>query len=472
MRTLEESGEACRTETDNLGTMSLPADTLWGIHTARAVLNFPISGRTLGQLPELVHSLGSVKLACALANHQLGLLDARRCGAISHACERVRAGGLDSHFVVDLMQGGAGTSSNMNANEVIANAALQFMGLPAGCYGELHPNDHVNASQSTNDVYPSALRLALHAGLQPLMQEAQALHGALQTQATRNAMVLKIGRTQLQDAVPMTVGQEFGAWATTVAGDVAALQRAASGLDTLNLGGTAVGTGLNAPAGFGRLAIDHLSQLLGRPLRQADNLVHAGQDTAALLDLSAALRRVAVHLGKMANDLRLLASGPQAGFADLKLPARQAGSSIMPGKVNPVIPEAVNQVVFDVIGGDLTVALACEAGQLQLNAFEPLVGATLLRHLGQLSRTVCLLRTHCIEGIEVPAAALAARVDDSATLATALVPAIGYVASARVAAEALRSGQTVLAVAMAQDGANENALRECLRPQVLASARR
>ena len=302
------------------------------------------------------------------------MLDARRCNAIVTASERVRRGELDAHFVVDALQGGAGTSSNMNANEVIANVALLSLGHVPGRYEALHPNDHVNASQSTNDVYPSALRLALHAALQPLLHEAQALQKALRAQAARHAGVMKIGRTQLQDAVPMTVGQEFGAWAATVAGDTAALQRAALGLHTLNLGGTAVGTGVNAPPGFGRLAIDQLARLLGRPLQQADDLVHAGQDTASLLDLSAALRCVAVHLGKIASDLRLLGSGPQAGFGDLRLPPRQAGSSIMPGKVNPVIPEAVNQVAFAVIGGDVTVALACEAGQLQLNAFEPLGG--------------------------------------------------------------------------------------------------
>jgi aspartate ammonia-lyase len=337
------------------------------------------------------------------------VLDARRCNAIVTASERVRRGELDAHFVVDALQGGAGTSSNMNANEVIANVALLSLGHVPGRYEALHPNDHVNASQSTNDVYPSALRLALRAALQPLLHEAQALQKALRAQAARHAGVMKIGRTQLQDAVPMTVGQEFGAWAATVAGDTAALQRAALGLHTLNLGGTAVGTGVNAPPGFGRLAIDQLARLLGRPLQQADDLVHAGQDTASLLDLSAALRRVAVHLGKIASDLRLLGSGPQAGFGDLRLPPRQAGSSIMPGKVNPVIPEAVNQVAFAVIGGDVTVALACEAGQLQLNAFEPLIGATLLQSLGQLARAMALLRTHCIDGIEVPHEGLAAR---------------------------------------------------------------
>jgi aspartate ammonia-lyase len=398
-----------RTETDSLGALALPSEALWGIHTARALQNFPLGSRTLGQLPELVHALGAVKLACALANRQCGVLDARRCNAIVTASERVRRGELDAHFVVDALQGGAGTSSNMNANEVIANVALLSLGHVPGRYEALHPNDHVNASQSTNDVYPSALRLALRAALQPLLHEAQALQKALRAQAARHAGVMKIGRTQLQDAVPMTVGQEFGAWAATVAGDTAALQRAALGLHTLNLGGTAVGTGVNAPPGFGRLAIDQLARLLGRPLQQADDLVHAGQDTASLLDLSAALRRVAVHLGKIASDLRLLGSGPQAGFGDLRLPPRQAGSSIMPGKVNPVIPEAVNQVAFAVIGGDVTVALACEAGQLQLNAFEPLIGATLLQSLGQLARAMALLRTHCIDGIEVPHEGLAAR---------------------------------------------------------------
>ncbi len=446
-------------ERDSLGTLALPVSALWGIHTARAVQNFPLGSRTLGQTPELVHALGAVKLACALANRQCGVLDDRRCGAIVTAAERVRNGELDAHFVVDALQGGAGTSSNMNANEVIANVALLALGHAPGHYEALHPNDHVNASQSTNDVYPSALRLALHAALQPLLREAQALQRALGEQATRHAQVLKIGRTQLQDAVPMTVGQEFGAWAATVAADIGALQHAAQGLDTLNLGGTAVGTGLNAPPGFGRRAIDQLARLLGRALHQADDLVHAGQDTAALLDLSAALRRVAVHLGKIASDLRLLGSGPQAGFGDLMLPPRQAGSSIMPGKVNPVIAEAVNQVAFAVIGGDVTVALACEHGQLQLNAFEPLIGATLLQSLAQLARAVALLRTHCIEGIEVPREALAERVARSATLATALAPVLGYAAAARVALHARHSDQTVLQAALALQAAPEAVLR-------------
>ena len=451
---------ATRTESDLLGSLALPADAYWGIHTERARANFDSAATPVAAMPTLIVALAEVKLACARANQACGVLPAALADAIVAACERVRGGALHEQFVVDVLQGGAGTSTNMNANEVLANAALESLGLARGRYDVVHPNDHVNASQSTNDVYPSALRLALWRATAPLLNEIQQLGAALARQAATGAEVLKIGRTQLQDAVPMTVGQEIGAWARSVQADRAALAQARLGLLVVNLGGTAIGTGVNAPEGFGARAVAELAELTGLPLLQAADLVHAGQDTAAFIDLSAALRRIAVHLGKIANDLRLLGSGPQAGFGDLRLPPRQAGSSIMPGKVNPVIPEMVNQVAFDVIGGDLTVTLACEAGQLQLNAFEPLIGWTLHRHAQQLARALAALRRHCIDGLQPDAARLAERVATSATLATTLAPYIGYAAASQVAKQALASRRSVVEVVATTPALSAEALAQ------------
>jgi aspartate ammonia-lyase len=443
------AADASRIEHDFLGEKEIPAAAYWGVHSARAVENFPISGQTVGQIPDLVDALAYVKLACAHANARLGVLDAARADAIVKACHDLLQGRLHEQFVVDVIQGGAGTSTNMNANEVIANRALEHLGFPKGAYEHLHPNDHVNASQSTNDVYPTALRLAAWFGIGRLLDAMAELRAAFEAKANEFAQVLKIGRTQLQDAVPMTLGQEFSSYAVMLGEDEQRLAEARKLIEEVNLGATAIGTGINAPFGYSELVIGLLAEASGVPVVKAANLVEATQDTGAFVQLSGVLKRVACKLSKTCNDLRLLSSGPQAGFGDIKLPARQAGSSIMPGKVNPVIPEVVNQVAFEVIGNDVAITMASEAGQLQLNAFEPIMAWSLfksVRHLTQACRT---LRVHCVEGIEAHHELLQRRVAESVTLVTALNPIIGYEKAALIAKTALSTGATIADTAQA-----------------------
>ena len=351
-----------RTESDSLGPKQLTRETVWGIHTARALENFPITGVPLAHFPELVQALAMVKKAAALANRELGALDAARAAAIASTCDEIIAGRHHEHFVVDMIQGGAGTSTNMNANEVIANLALQGLGHAPGDYAQLHPNDHVNRSQSTNDVYPTAIRLAVLEACAPLRAEQQRLADAFAERARAFAPVIKVGRTQLQDAVPMTLGMEFAGFAATIEEDIARLGELAALLREVNLGGTAIGTGVTTPAGYAALAVRHLAAISGEPLVEARDRIEASSDLGAFVTVSGVLKRIAVKLSKICNDLRLLSSGPRAGLGEIRLPPMQAGSSIMPGKVNPVIPEVVNQVAYQVIGNDLTVTLAAEAG--------------------------------------------------------------------------------------------------------------
>lgn len=436
-----------RIEQDFLGPRDIPASAYWGVHSARAVENFPISGHSVGQWPELVRALAFVKKASAQANTRFGVLDVERAGAIQQACDDLIEGRLHEQFVVDVIQGGAGTSTNMNANEVIANRALEHLGRARGDYATLHPNDHVNASQSTNDVYPTALRLAAWAGIAALLAAMAELRGAFELKAEAFKAVLKIGRTQLQDAVPMTLGQEFKAFAIMIGEDEQRLREARALIEEVNLGATAIGTGINAPAGYAEAVIPLLAQVSGVPLKQAENLVEATQDTGAFVQLSGVLKRVACKLSKICNDLRLLSSGPQAGFGDIRLPPRQAGSSIMPGKVNPVIPEVMNQVAFEVIGNDVTITMASEAGQLQLNAFEPIMGWSLHKSITHLTRACRTLQVNCVEGIEPNRELLARRVAESVTLVTALNPIIGYERAALIAKTALADGGTIAATA-------------------------
>lgn len=438
-----------RTEADFLGSKPLPREAYWGVHTARAVENFPITGQSLAQMPALVRALAAVKKAAALANENLGVLAPSVAGAIAAACDELLAGQWHDQFVVDVIQGGAGTSTNMNANEVIANRAIVHLGGEPGDYHLVHPNDHVNASQSTNDVYPTALRLAAHADLDTLLLALSGLRQAFERKTSEFRDVLKIGRTQLQDAVPMTLGQEFGAFAAMLGEDEKRLREAQQGLLEVNWGATAIGTGINTPAGYGTLVIGYLARCSGLPVVAAQDLVAATQDTGAFVQLSGALKRVAIRLSKIASDLRLLSSGPQAGLGDILLPARQAGSSIMPGKVNPVIPEAMNQVAFEVIGHDLMVTMAAESGQLQLNAFEPLMAWALHQSMTHLSRSCQTLQHHCVEGIQANHAVLERRVAESVTLVTALNPVIGYANAARIVKQALASGGDIGAVAEA-----------------------
>ena len=436
-----------RREHDFLGELDIPATAYWGVHSARAIDNFPISGQTVAHMPELVRALAFVKKAAAQANAELGVIDATRAAAIIRACDDLIGGALHEQFVVDVIQGGAGTSTNMNANEVIANRALEHLGHAKGDYATLHPNDHVNASQSTNDVYPTALRLAAWFGIEGLLAAMAGLRGAFEAKAHEFRSVLKIGRTQLQDAVPMTLGQEFLAFAIMIREDEQRLREARALITEVNLGATAIGTGINAPAGYAEIVIPLLARVSGVPVVQAENLVEATQDTGAFVQLSGVLKRVACKLSKVCNDLRLLSSGPQAGFGDIRLPPRQAGSSIMPGKVNPVIPEVMNQVAFEVIGNDVTITMASEAGQLQLNAFEPIMGYAIHKSVRHLTNACKTLQVNCVQGIEANHALLAKRVAESVTLVTALNPIIGYEKAALIAKTALATGGTIADVA-------------------------
>lgn len=436
-----------RQEHDFIGIKTIPPDAYWGVHSARAVENFPITGHSVAHMPELIRALAFVKKAAAQANLQLGAIDSPQAGAISRACDDLIAGRLHEQFVVDVIQGGAGTSTNMNANEVIANRALEHLGLPKGRYDVIHPNDHVNASQSTNDAYPTAVKLATYAGIQKLLTALAALRGAFDAKAREFASILKIGRTQLQDAVPMTLGQEFAAFAAMIADDEKRLRESAYLMTEVNMGGTAIGTGINAPVGYADAVVRALAQISGVPVVKAGDLIAATGDTGAFADISGILKRIAVKLSKISNDLRLLSSGPQAGVADIRLPARQAGSSIMPGKVNPVIPEVMNQVCFEVIGNDAAITMAVEAGQLQLNAFEPLMAWALHKSLNHLCNACTTLQHNCVEGIAANTDLLDTRIAESVTLVTALNPLIGYEKAARIAKTAIASGKRIAVVA-------------------------
>jgi aspartate ammonia-lyase len=432
-----------RREHDLLGEMDIPDTAYWGVHTARAVENFPISGLTIAHYPDLIIALASIKQAAARANRDLGALSAERADAIVSACEEIIGGALLDQFVVDVIQGGAGTSTNMNANEVIANRALELMGHARGDYAHLHPNEHVNLCQSTNDVYPTAVKLAVIAAIARLRSAMEALAASFERKAREFDSIVKIGRTQLQDAVPMTLGQEFRAFAVMLGEDTERLREAALLLHEINLGATAIGTGINAVPGYAGAVRDHLNAITGLSLVTASNLVEATQDAGAFVQMSGVLKRVAVKLSKTCNDLRLLSSGPRGGFGEIELPPVQAGSSIMPGKVNPVIPEVVNQVAFAIIGQDVTVSFAAEAGQLQLNAFEPIIALSLLRGLTQMRNAIAVLDTRCVQGIVANEKRLAQIVEDSLALVTALNPVIGYEKATQVALIAQRDHITV-----------------------------
>lgn len=459
--------EDFRIERDFLGEKKIPLNAYWGVHTARAVENFPISGTPVSAMPDLIRAFGFVKKAAVRANVHYGVVDASRAQAIENACNRLISGEFHDQFVVDVIQGGAGTSTNMNANEVIANVALEILGHSKASYVHLHPNDHVNASQSTNDVYPTAMRLALWFAIDRLLISMAALRVGFQAKADEFKDVLKIGRTQLQDAVPMTLGQEFSTYAVMIHEDEARLREARALIQEINLGATAIGTGINAPAGYAELACGYLAEISGIPVVKAHNLIEATQDTGAFVQLSGVLKRVATKLSKTCNDLRLLSSGPQAGFGDIKLPPRQAGSSIMPGKVNPVIPEVVNQVAFEVIGNDITITMASEAGQLQLNAFEPIMGWSLFKSIEHLSQACRTLQVNCVAGIEANRELLAKRVRESITLVTALNPIIGYEKAALIAKTAMASGQAVDVVAEQLGILTRSMIEELLVPEKL-----
>lgn len=456
-----------RIEHDLLGDREVPETALWGVHTLRAVENFAISGQTIGQVPDLIAALAAIKQAAALANADLGLLDARRCEAIVAACIEIRSGRLHDQFVVDQIQGGAGTSTNMNANEVIANRALEILGHARGEYRHLHPNEHVNLSQSTNDVYPTALRLAAWAGLHRLIAAMAGLRGAFAIKAAEFSDILKMGRTQLQEAVPMTLGQEFNTFAVMLGEDELRLAEAAQLILEINLGATAIGTGITAHPDYAERVRARLAEVTGIPVITAPDLIEATQDCGAFVQVSGVLKRVAVKLSKTCNDLRLLSSGPRAGFGEINLPARQAGSSIMPGKVNPVIPEVVNQVAFEVIGNDVTITMAAEAGQLQLNAFEPVIAYSLFRSVSHLIAACKTLEENCICGITANRDRLRDSVERSIGIVTALNPYIGYAAATEVALAAHHTGRGVYDLVLERGLLSKDRLDAILRPEAL-----
>src|SRR5213080_4989139 len=460
-----------RIEHDLLGDRQVPADAYYGVHTLRAVENFPISGNPISIYPDLIRALACIKQAAALANHELGLLDEAKTDIIVKACEESRSGQLRDQFVVDVIQGGAGTSTNMNANEVIANLALELLGHQRGEYQYLHPNEHVNMSQSTNDVYPTSLKVATYFSIFRLVDSMVVLRRAFEVKAEEFKDVLKMGRTQLQDAVPMTLGQEFSTYAVMLGEDEERLKEAALLIREINLGATAIGTGINAHPDYAELVCRRLGEITGIPLMTAPNLVEATQDCGAFVQVSGVLKRVAVKLSKTCNDLRLLSSGPRAGLGEINLPPMQAGSSIMPGKVNPVIPEVVNQIAFEVIGNDVTVSFAAEAGQLQLNAFEPIIAHSLFKSVNHLRAGCLTLASKCVIGITANREHLRRGVENSIGIVTALNPYIGYANATAVAQEALTTGRSVYELVLEKKLLSKAQLEEILQPDVLTKPR-
>jgi aspartate ammonia-lyase len=461
-----------RIEHDLLGDRAVPAEAYYGVHTVRALENFAITGTSIAIYPDLVAALACVKQAAAIANSELELLDERRAVAIRLACEEVREGKLHDEFVVDVIQGGAGTSTNMNANEVICNRALELLGHAKGEYQFLHPLDHVNMSQSTNDVYPTAIKVALHFGIRRLLVAMKALRLAFLQKSVEFEGVLKVGRTQLQDAVPMTLGQEFSTYAVMLDEDEHRLAEAGDLVREINLGATAIGTGINVHPDYAKLATLRLAEVSGVPVVTSPNLIEATQDAGAFVQLSGVLKRIAVKLSKTCNDLRLLSSGPRAGIGEITLPPVQAGSSIMPGKVNPVIPEVVNQIAFEVIGNDMTVTMAAEAGQLQLNAFEPIIAHSLFEGIRHLTAGCATLAERCVSGIQANPERARRLLDESTALVTALTPILGYAQSSDIAREVLATGARVYDLVLAKKLMTREQLDEVLRPEILTKPSR
>lgn len=453
-----------RTEHDLLGYREVPQEALYGIQTLRGLENFEISRVSINHFPNLIIALAQIKLAAIKANFDLGLIPPEVYSAVCQACEEIINGKLHTHFVVDMIQGGAGTSTNMNANEVIANRALEIMGHQRGEYEFCHPNNHINLSQSTNDVYPSALKIALIYKSKKLVEVLKELIISIRTKANEFSKVIKMGRTQLQDAVPMTLGQEFEAYAVTLEEEIQRIEVNAHLFLELNMGGTAIGTGINADPRYSELVMRYLWGITGLPVRLATNLVEATMDTGAFIMFSSAVKRLAVKLSKICNDLRLLSSGPRAGLAEINLPPMQPGSSIMPGKVNPVIPEVVNQIAFKVIGNDLTVTMAAEAGQLQLNVMEPIIAQALFESIVMLENGMKTLRIRAIDGIKANEKKCREYVENSIGLVTALNPYLGYERSSEIAKEALLNDRSVYDLVLEKGYMTKDELDNVLNP--------
>ncbi|SFI73307.1 aspartate ammonia-lyase [Kaistella treverensis] len=457
--------EDFRIESDLLGPLNVPVSAYYGVQTQRAIENFKISGQKLSSYPHMINALAAVKKAAAKTNYELGLLDENLYLAIAETCDEIISGNLHEEFPIDMIQGGAGTSVNMNANEVIANRVIEKLGHQKGEYSYCSPNDHINLSQSTNDAYPTALKMALLAMNAELVKKLVKIVAAFREKGKEFSSVIKMGRTQLQDAVPMSLGQEFEAFAATLEEDISKLNNNANLFVEINMGATAIGTGLNAPVGYANLCAKNLAQITGRAIVSAPNLVEATPDTGSYVIYSSALKRLAVKLSKICNDLRLLSSGPRAGFFEINLPPMQPGSSIMPGKVNPVIPEVVNQVCYKVIGNDLTVTFAAEAGQLQLNVMEPVLSHSIMESINFLGNALDTLREKCITGITANKDVCLNMVRNSIGIVTALNPYIGYKNSTEIAKEALETGRSVYDLVLERGILSEERINEILDPE-------
>jgi aspartate ammonia-lyase len=459
------SEQKFRVESDLLGELQVPAEAYYGVQTQRGINNYHISRKKMRDYPEFVNAIAYVKLAAVQANHSLGVINDEISGAISQACREILEGKLHENFPIDMMQGGAGTSVNMNANEVIANRALEIMGHQKGEYQYCYPNDHCNCGQSTNDVYPTTIRLTFILLNKRLVESLTRMINALRDKGEEYKNTIKMGRTQLQDAVPMTSGQEFNAYANNMEEEILNLERNVKLLHEINMGGTAIGTGLNAVPGFAKLCTENLAKLTGEPFTVSPDLVEATPDTGAYVSYSGALKRLAVKLSKMCNDFRLLASGPRCGLHEINLPPKAPGSSIMPGKVNPVIPEVTNQVCFKVIGNDTTVTFAAEAGQLQLNVMEPVITESIIESVTWLCNAIDTLTEECIKGITVNTEHTAEMVRNSIGIVTALNPYIGYKQSTKVAKEALETNRSVYDIVLEKGLMTKEKLDEALNPQ-------
>lgn len=469
--TIKLSGKT-RAEHDLIGDMQIPVEYYFGVQTMRALENFEISRSKLYHYPQFILGLADVKAAAALANKDLGLLDSAIADAIVEACNDIKNGKLHDQFVVDMVQGGAGTSTNMNANEVIANRALEILGFEKGDYKHCHPNNHVNLSQSTNDAYPTALKIALYRSIGELIKALEKLIAAFEEKGSEFAQIIKMGRTQLQDAVPMTLGQEFNAFATTLKEEVSRLTQNRQLLLETNMGATAIGTGINSDPEYTPICTRYLAEISGINVVAAENLIEATSDTGVFIMNSSVIKRLAVKLSKICNDLRLLSSGPRTGLNEINLPPMQPGSSIMPGKVNPVIPEVVNQIAYKVIGNDLTVTMASEAGQLQLNVMEPIIAYSIMESIEMLINGISTLRNKCVVGITANEEHLKEMVLNSIGLVTALNPYLGYEDSTKVAAEALKSGKGVYEIVLEHKLIDKEKLDDILKPENMIQPRK
>lgn len=461
----EASGEkqmGFRTESDSIGTKEVPKTAYYGVQTLRAAENFNITDLKLHM--EFVNSLAQIKKASAIANREVGLLDRNIENAIVKACDEILDGSLHDQFIVDPIQGGAGTSANMNANEVIANRAIEILGGEKGNYDIVHPNDHVNMGQSTNDVIPTAGKITALKLLPKALMQLSRLNDALEAKAKEYDNVIKMGRTQMQDAVPIRLGQEFKAYSTVVKRDIARLTKVTEELMVVNMGGTAIGTGINADEEYLNRIVPALCSVTALDLRQAEDLIDATQNVDCFAAVSSALKTCAISLSKMSNDLRLMSSGPRTGFEEINLPPKQNGSSIMPGKVNPVIPEVMSQVAFNIIGNDMTITMAAEAGQLELNAFEPVIFYKLFQSIETLANGVNTLVDNCIVGITANEERCKELVDNSVGIITAICPHVGYKKAANIAKAAIKTGEPVRKLLIQEGLLKESDLNEILDP--------